>query len=132
MSCIATMKRAALQYSSLLAHIAMRPILIPKFSVLLMPSITSRCSCGCLAIQCRRNFSKPPTNPNWIAVAHNAAFEMAIEQHILGPRFGWPLIPIARQRCTMAMALALSLPAKLETSRARSNCGTRRMPSATG
>ena len=39
---------------------------------------------------------------------------MAIEQHILGPRFGWPLIPIERQRCTMAMALALSLPAKLD------------------
>ena len=60
-------------------------------------------------------FIEAATNPNWIVVAHNAAFEMAIEQHILGPRFGWPLIPVERQRCTMAMALALSLPAKLET-----------------
>ena len=59
-------------------------------------------------------FIEAANNPNWIVVAHNAAFEMAIEQHILGPRFGWPLIPIERQRCTMAMALALSLPAKLE------------------
>ena len=59
-------------------------------------------------------FYEAANNPNWIAVAHNAAFEMAIEQHILGPRFGWPLIPIERQRCTMAMALALSLPAKLD------------------
>ena len=53
-------------------------------------------------------------NPSWIVAAHNAAFEMAIEEHILGPRFGWPQIPIERQRCTMAMALALSLPAKLD------------------
>jgi DNA polymerase bacteriophage-type len=59
-------------------------------------------------------FIEAANNPNWIAVAHNAAFEMAIEQHILGPRFGWPLIPIGRQCCTMAMALALSLPAKLD------------------
>ena len=59
-------------------------------------------------------FIEAANNPNWIVVAHNAAFEMAIEQHILGPRFGWPLIPIERHVCTMAMALALSLPAKLE------------------
>ena len=59
-------------------------------------------------------FIEAARNPNWIAVAHNAAFEMAIEQHILGPRFGWPLIPIERQRCTMAMVLAMSLPAKLD------------------
>ena len=59
-------------------------------------------------------FIEAACNPNCIAVAHNAAFEMAIEQHILGPRFGWPQIPIERQRCTMAMALAMSLPAKLD------------------
>jgi DNA polymerase bacteriophage-type len=59
-------------------------------------------------------FYKAANNPNWIAVAHNAAFEMAIERYNLGPRFGWPLIPIERQRCTMAMALALALPAKLD------------------
>ena len=58
-------------------------------------------------------FIEAACNPNCIAVAHNAAFEMAIEQHILGPRFGWPQIPIERQRCTMAMALAMALPAKL-------------------
>ena len=60
-------------------------------------------------------FQEAATNPNWIAVAHNAAFEMAIEQYLLAPRFDWPQIPIERQRCTMAGALALSLPAKLET-----------------
>ena len=60
-------------------------------------------------------FIEAAKNPNWLVVAHNAAFEREIEQHILGPRFGFPLIPIERQRCTMVMALALSLPAKLET-----------------
>jgi DNA polymerase len=54
-------------------------------------------------------------NPNWIAAAHNDQFETAIEQHILAPRFGFPLIPIERHRCTQAMALALGLPAKLST-----------------
>jgi DNA polymerase bacteriophage-type len=58
-------------------------------------------------------FCEAANNPNWIAVAHNAAFEVAIEQHILGPRFGWPLIPIERQRCTLAAALAAGLPARL-------------------
>ena len=52
-------------------------------------------------------FYEAAKNPNWLVVAHNAHFEMAIEQHILGPRFGWPLIPLEQQRCTMAMALAL-------------------------
>jgi DNA polymerase len=58
-------------------------------------------------------FIEAANNPNWIAVAHNAAFEMAIEQHILGPRFRWPLIPIQRNVCTMAMASAVGLPARL-------------------
>jgi DNA polymerase len=60
-------------------------------------------------------FIEAATNPSWITVAHNAAFEMAIEQYNLNPRFGWPIIPFERQRCTQAMSLALALPAKLET-----------------
>ena len=32
---------------------------------------------------------------------------------MLAPRFGWPLIPLERHRCTMAMALAAGLPARL-------------------
>jgi DNA polymerase bacteriophage-type len=31
----------------------------------------------------------------------------------MAPRYGWPLIPIERQRCTQAMCLALGLPARL-------------------
>jgi DNA polymerase len=53
------------------------------------------------------------SNPNWVVAAHNDAFETAIEQRLLHPRYGWPLIPLDRHRCTMAMALAAGLPARL-------------------
>ncbi|MGA7250049.1 MAG: hypothetical protein WBX35_02195, partial [Pseudolabrys sp.] len=52
-------------------------------------------------------------DPTWIVVAHNDSFETAIEQQVLAPQFGWPLIPIERHRCTMAMSLAAGLPARL-------------------
>jgi DNA polymerase bacteriophage-type len=58
-------------------------------------------------------FREAAANPNWLAVAHNAAFEMTIEQLLLAPRYGWPVIPLERQRCTLAMASALALPGKL-------------------
>jgi hypothetical protein len=50
----------------------------------------------------------------WLTVAHNAQFEYAIEQCVLGPRHGWPLVPLARQRCTMAMARVAALPGALD------------------
>ena len=53
-------------------------------------------------------------DPNWQIVAHNDQFETAIEERILNPRFGWPLIPISRHRCTMAAALANALPGALD------------------
>jgi hypothetical protein len=46
--------------------------------------------------------------------AHNDSFETAVEQHILGPRYGFPLIPLERHRCTQAAALVLGLPARLD------------------
>jgi DNA polymerase len=58
-------------------------------------------------------FLEAAANPNWIVVAHNDQFETAIEQHLLHPRYNWPLIPIERHRCTMAMSLACGLPARL-------------------
>jgi DNA polymerase len=58
------------------------------------------------------------TNLEWIVCAHNDAFERRIEQHIMGPRYRWPLVPIERHRCTMAAALAAALPAKLENAAA--------------
>jgi DNA polymerase bacteriophage-type len=60
-------------------------------------------------------FFEAALNPDWILVAHNDAFERAIEERILAPRYGWPIVPIERHRCTMAMASASALPAKLKT-----------------
>jgi DNA polymerase len=55
-----------------------------------------------------------PQNTNWEVAAHNAQFEIALEHHILCRKYSFPKIPLSRQRCTMAMALAYSLPPKLE------------------
>src|SRR5262249_7666089 len=57
-------------------------------------------------------------NPDWLIVAHNDAFESAIEERILAPRYNWPLVPIERHRCTMAAALAAALPGKLDAAAA--------------
>jgi hypothetical protein len=59
-------------------------------------------------------FVEAAHNLDWLLVAHNAAFERAIEEQVLFPQFGWPLIPLPQQRCTMARALAAALPGKLE------------------
>jgi DNA polymerase len=58
-------------------------------------------------------FIEAAANRAWVVVAHNDAFETAIEQHVLAPRYGWPLVSIERHRCTMAAALATGLPARL-------------------
>jgi DNA polymerase len=58
-------------------------------------------------------FIEAANNPAWIVCAHGAHFEDAIERHVLHPRFGWPVFPIEKQRCTQAMALAVGLPARL-------------------
>ncbi len=59
-------------------------------------------------------FMEAARNPRWLVCAHNASFEIAIEHLILRRRHGWPKIPVRQQRCTMAAALALALPPKLE------------------
>jgi CHC2-type zinc finger protein/Toprim domain-containing protein len=46
--------------------------------------------------------------------AHNWGFERPMAARILTPRDGWPEIPLAKQRCTMAMASANALPPALE------------------
>ena len=58
-------------------------------------------------------FIEAAHNPHWVLAAHGDHFETAIEQHVLAPRYGWPLISLERHRCTMAMALAVGLPARL-------------------
>lgn len=47
-------------------------------------------------------------------VAHNAAFERLCFAKLLGPRYGWPVPRTEQWYCTMAMALAMALPAGLE------------------
>src|SRR6516164_1975953 len=54
-------------------------------------------------------------DPDWLIAAHGDQFETAIETRILAPRYGWPIVPLERHRCTMAMASAAALPAKLGT-----------------
>ncbi len=58
-------------------------------------------------------FLEAANNSSWDVAAHGDHFETAIERHILGPRHSFPLIPLERHRCTMAMALAAGLPARL-------------------
>jgi DNA polymerase len=58
-------------------------------------------------------FVEAARNPAWLVVAHNDQFETVIEQHILAPRYGWPLIPVERHACTLSMCLAYGLPARL-------------------
>jgi DNA polymerase len=66
------------------------------------------------------------TDPAWIVAAHNDAFETAIEQYILAPRHGGPVIPIERHRCTMAMSLACGLPARLSAAADALELGNRK------
>lgn len=46
--------------------------------------------------------------------AWNAAFERLAFSSLLGPRYGWPVPGDTQYRCTMAEALAMSLPGGLE------------------
>lgn len=45
---------------------------------------------------------------------HNAFFERCVYTNILVARYGWPLIPARRYRCTAAKAAACALPRNLE------------------
>ena len=58
-------------------------------------------------------FFEAAQNPTWIVSAFNDQFERLIEQHILAPRYDWPLVPLAQHRCLQATALAHPLPASL-------------------
>jgi hypothetical protein len=58
-------------------------------------------------------FIEAASNPSWIAAAFGDAFERTIECNIMGPKYGFPEIPIERHRCLQAAALSLALPASL-------------------
>jgi len=59
-------------------------------------------------------FIEAARRPDWLVAAHNDQFESAIEQRLLRPRYGWPLVRLERHRCTLAMARAAGLPGALE------------------
>ena len=63
-------------------------------------------------------FITAASDPSWSIVAHNYGFERAIATRILEPRYGWPHIPIAAQRCSMTLALANALPGGLDAAAA--------------
>jgi DNA polymerase len=59
-------------------------------------------------------FIEAASDPEWIVAAFNSGFERLIAQHILAPRYGFPLTPIGRHRCLHASAAANSLPGELK------------------
>jgi DNA polymerase len=59
-------------------------------------------------------FIEAAQNPDYHVSAFNDQFERLIEQHIMGPRYGWPIIPIERHHCSQAAAAALALPTSLD------------------
>lgn len=61
-----------------------------------------------------QEFLDAANDPEAEAWAHNCAFEQDVERHIAGPRYGFPVFEIEKQRCTMATGYALSLPGSLE------------------
>lgn len=49
-----------------------------------------------------------------LVYAHNSAFELSVWNEIMVPRYGWPRLKPEQTVCTVAMALAMGLPGKLE------------------
>jgi DNA polymerase len=49
-------------------------------------------------------FIEAEDSHDWVVSAFNDTFERHVEQHIMGPRYGWPVIPLDRHRCTQAAA----------------------------
>lgn len=55
-----------------------------------------------------------PNQEGRTVVAHNAAFELAIWNHVGVKKYGWPPLDPAQVTCTMAMCYAMALPGALE------------------
>lgn len=58
-----------------------------------------------------------------IIYAHNAAFERTLWQHLLGPRYGWPIPKVEQWRCTMVQCYAMALPGSLANAAEAVNLG---------
>jgi DNA polymerase bacteriophage-type len=52
---------------------------------------------------------------SWRLISHNYEFERAVLEHVLIPKHSFPPISLEAQHCSMAVALANSYPAELET-----------------
>jgi DNA polymerase len=61
-----------------------------------------------------KEFVEAARDPSWHVCAHNDGFESSIEELVLAPRFGWPLVPLDRHQCTAARCCANALPRELE------------------
>jgi DNA polymerase len=59
-------------------------------------------------------FAMARDHEGWLVVAHNDEFDSAIEELVLAPQLGWPVVPADRHRCTAALARASALPASLD------------------
>jgi DNA polymerase len=57
---------------------------------------------------------KIAADPTALSITSNDLFDRSIERYVANPRHGWPIIPLARRRCAMAVALSFALPAALE------------------
>jgi DNA polymerase bacteriophage-type len=49
----------------------------------------------------------------WTFAGQNAAFEQAIDRAIMGPRYGFPIVPDAQVDCTLARCAIMGLPLAL-------------------
>jgi len=61
-----------------------------------------------------------------LTCAFNDAFDRQIQEQILAPRYGWPVIPIERRRCAQAAVLSRALPASLDAAAAALGITTRK------
>jgi DNA polymerase bacteriophage-type len=50
----------------------------------------------------------------WTFAGHNAAFEQAIDRAVMGPRYGFPIIPDEQIDCTLARCAIMGLPLGLD------------------
>ncbi|MGN7613063.1 DNA polymerase [Magnetococcales bacterium HHB-1] len=57
---------------------------------------------------------KTAINEGVLFIAHNAQFERILWKEVLTKKYGWPEPKPEQWRCTMVMALAMSLPGSLE------------------
>lgn len=73
----------------------------------------------CISLITRADPTLPPLIASHIrngglVYAHNAAFELAIWNQVMVPRYGWPPLDAKQCRCTAAMAYAMALPGSLD------------------